>query len=308
MLEPLELAAGRREQVFRSLDVPIHRAADVKEKKDFHRIAALRPPLHVDESLFRAAMDRIFEIELFGRALARKAAQPPQRDLDRAGTERLVAVEIPKIAPVPDLRRMAMTALLLADANALWVFPVRAEGRGSRSADPFRPALMAALLLGKPLAKGLHQLFETHGLELRTLLHAEVALDELEQPFFGNCRLLDRQSEVKRAFEGRGERDVKFVKIALVLDEQRSRQMVEILDRLFGQVALHRLHQRQIFARGDRNMGDPQRGEEREKHAARLWHGAPANSPPLVRIFAWRGLPRESRVNVQDAVRRGRDR
>lgn len=70
----------------------------------------------------------------------------------------------------------------------------------------------------------------------------------------------------KRALERRGEDDVELVEIALVLDQKRAREMVEILDRLFGEVAVQSLHQGQIFARRDRHMRLPQRSEEGQEH------------------------------------------
>src|SRR5260370_19096670 len=44
--------------------------------------------------------------------------------------------------------------------------------------------------------------------------------------------------------------------------------MLEILYRMIGYILLERLHQHEIFARGDRHMGLAQRTEEREEHRA----------------------------------------
>src|SRR5690606_28848802 len=91
-------------------------------------------------------------------ALAHPAAKPLQRHLDVAGAELDRIVEIPEFALVPDLDRAAMAALVLADAHAFGVVAIGAEGRGAGGADPFRAALMPALLLFEPLPQRLHQL------------------------------------------------------------------------------------------------------------------------------------------------------
>src|SRR5579863_3092374 len=126
--------------------------------------------MHVDEAALCAARDRGVEIKLLGRAFARETAEPAQRDLHRTGPESLVAVEVLKIASVPDFHRAAMPAPVLADPDALRVLAIGAEGRGPGRADPFRAALMAAFLLGEPLAQRLHQLLEAQGLQLGALL------------------------------------------------------------------------------------------------------------------------------------------
>ena len=56
-------------------------------------------------------------------------------------------VEIPELAPVPDFHRAAVAAFVLADAHAFRIVAIGAEGRGAGRADPFRAALVAALLL-----------------------------------------------------------------------------------------------------------------------------------------------------------------
>ena len=75
MFEPLELALGGGEQLLGLIDVPIHRAADVEKQQHLHRIAPLGPEQDVDIAFIGARTDRAVEIELFGRALARKAAR-----------------------------------------------------------------------------------------------------------------------------------------------------------------------------------------------------------------------------------------
>src|SRR5262249_6062893 len=124
MFEALELASRRRKEIFRRLDMPVHRAADVEEEQDFDGVAPLGPPAHVDIAALGAAADRFVEVELLGRAFAREAAQAPERDFHGARAEGLVAVEILEVAPVPDFHGASHPALVLADAHALRVLAI----------------------------------------------------------------------------------------------------------------------------------------------------------------------------------------
>ena len=54
--EVLEFRAGRREQLLAGLHVRIHRAADVEEHHDLHRIAPLGPHVDVEVGFFCGAM------------------------------------------------------------------------------------------------------------------------------------------------------------------------------------------------------------------------------------------------------------
>src|ERR1700722_3886471 len=153
VFEPLELQSRRRKQRLRGLDVPIHRAADVQEQQHLDGVATLGPELDVDVALVGGGANRAVEVELVLGALARKTPEPPQRDPDVARPQRLVASEILEFAFVPDLRRTAAAALVLADPPALGVVAIRAERRGSAGADPFRAALVATLLFGETLAQ-----------------------------------------------------------------------------------------------------------------------------------------------------------
>jgi hypothetical protein len=145
---------------------------------------------------------------------------------------------------------------------------------------------MALLLFGEALAQGLHQLVEAELFDLGALLRRQKALGELAQPFSRDFRPFDGLRERQDAFEGRGEDDVEFVEIALVLDQQRARQAVEVIDRLVRQIGLQRAHQIEIFARRHGNMGLPQRGEEREEHGAMLARGGEPAQPPSGAIMA----------------------
>src|SRR4051812_44518432 len=112
--EILELRRGGAEQLLAKPDVRVHRAADVEEEEQFHRIVALGPELDVEPALARGAVDRAVHVELVGRAFAGEAAEAPERDLDVAGAELDRAVEVPELALVPDLDRRAVAAAFLA--------------------------------------------------------------------------------------------------------------------------------------------------------------------------------------------------
>ncbi len=57
------------------------------------------------------------------------------------------------------------------------------------------------------------------------------------------------------ALEDVAEHAVELVEIALVLHQRRARQIIEILDAAAGDVLLHRLHQREVFAQRHRHAG-----------------------------------------------------
>jgi hypothetical protein len=59
---------------------------------------------------------------------------------------------------------------------------------------------------------------------------------------------------------------VEPVEVALVFDQRRARQVVEILDIERRHAFLHRLHQGQIFAQRDRDFGLAQLDKEGKEH------------------------------------------
>src|SRR5262249_26333529 len=167
--------------------------------------------------------------ELLGGAGARELAQPPQRDLDIASAELDLVVEVPELAPVPDLDRAPIAALLLADAHALRIVAIGAVGRGAGGADPLAAALVAALLLGEPLAQGLEQLVEAaHGLDHLLLLVGEVLLGEFLEPLGRN---LDDQrvAEELKPLEHVTDTTVDTVDMALALAQRCTEETAQEL-------------------------------------------------------------------------------
>ncbi len=140
----------------------------------------------------RGTLDGPVEVELLGSPGACEPAQPPQRDLDVAGAELDLIVEVLELAPVPDLDRPETAVLVLADANAFRIVAVGAERRGAGGADPFLAALVTALLLLDALAQRLEQLVEAaQRLDLLLLVFGEIFFGELLEPLrrdFGRRR------------------------------------------------------------------------------------------------------------------------
>jgi hypothetical protein len=62
------------------------------------------------------------------------------------------------------------------------------------------------------------------------------------------------------------EHAVELVEIALVLHQRRAREIVEILDPPVGQILLHRLHEREVFAQRHRQAGPFELMEESGEH------------------------------------------
>src|SRR5262249_33548032 len=216
----LEFAFCGRKQFFHLLDMRIHRAADVEEHQNLHRVAPFGAHHHVEITVIGGLPDRGVEIEFLGRASAGELAQPAQRDLDVADAEFDVAVEIPELAAVPDLDRTEIPVLLLADPHAFRIVAVRTERRGTGGADPLVAALVAALLFLEALAKGLHELVPAHRLDLLLLFLGQVLFRELLQPFGGDLRLLHGIEQALQSLEHGAKHPIELVEVALVLHQR----------------------------------------------------------------------------------------
>src|SRR4029077_8563274 len=126
---------------------------------------------------------------------------------------------------------------------------------------------MASFLFGQTLAQCFQQLVETpHGLDLFPLFFGEIFFGELLQPFSRNLGL-DRAIERFQPFEHVAEHAIELVEVALVFHQRRARQVIKILHPARGQVGVHGLHQREIFAQRHRNAGAFEFGEECNEHA-----------------------------------------
>ena len=219
----LELGAGSREQLLDDADMVVHRAADIEEHQKLDGVAAFRAHLHVEIAVFGGRFDRAVEIELVMGALAGPAAQALQRHLDVAGAKLDRVVEVAELALVPNLDGAAVAAAVLANAHALGIVAIGAEGRGAGGADPLGAALVPALLLLKPLLQCFHQLVETaKRLDQLFFLVGEVFFGKTAQPFLRQVGGIDavRTRDRLQPLEDMREHLVEAVDMALVLDQR----------------------------------------------------------------------------------------
>src|SRR3989338_1230814 len=147
----LEFGAGGAEEFLHDADIGVHAAAHVEKQQHFYSVAAFRAGLHIQPAMIGGGADGAIEVQFVRRPVARPFPQAAQRNLDVAGAEFLLVIQIAEFALVPDLDRALVAALVLADPHAFGVVAISAKGRGACGADPFIAALMAALLFGKPL-------------------------------------------------------------------------------------------------------------------------------------------------------------
>ena len=109
------------------------------------------------------------------------------------------------------------------------------------------------------------------------LLLGEMLLGELPQPLGRDLRGR-RVGQKLEPLEDVAEHAVELVEIALVLHQRGAGEIVELLDPPRREVALHRLHQGEIFAQRHRDAGGFELMEEGDEHS-----GASAARPPAQR-------------------------
>ena len=249
----------------------IHRTADVEEQQHLDGVASLGPHVDVQPALTRRAVDRGVHVQLVRRALPGKAAQAAQGDLDVAGAQFDLVVQVPVFALLPDLHGPAMLALA-ADADAFGIVAAVAERAGPAGADPFVAALMPAVLLVQTLLQRLHQLVEPpKRLDLRLLLLGQVFLVQQPQPVLGDVsgQVLSCPDRLD-PLEDLAEDLIEPVVVLLVLDQHRPRQVVEVLDLCGRHALVHGFHQMEPFLHRYRDFRVPQGREEGEEHGVRL--------------------------------------
>ena len=86
----------------------------------------------------------------------------------------------------------------------------------------------------------------------------------------GISALLHGVEQAFQPLEHGAEDAVELVEVALVLHQRGAGEIVEILDRLVGEIGVERLHQRQIFAQGHRDLRVAQRCEELQEHGIQI--------------------------------------
>ncbi len=200
-------------------------------------------------------LDRGVEIEFVGRAGARELAQPPQRDLDVADAELDIAVEILELALVPHLHGAVVAVLLLPDAHAF-----RDCSRGRRTARCRRCRSTCCRPGGGPSVPraACRSVSMSLSQPIASICFFSSSVRYFSASFFshsaGISALLHGVEQALQPLEHGAEHAVELVEVALVLHQGGARQIVEILDRLLGEVGVERLHQRQIFAQGHRDL------------------------------------------------------
>src|SRR5437763_6541125 len=166
--------------------------------------------------VLRGTFDRAIHVEFLRHAFARKAPELAQRNLDVARIELDVAVEVAKVALVPNPDGAAVAALA-TDPHAFRVVAVRAERARAVGADPFRAAGVTLTLFFESLFESFHQLVPA-AQRFDSLL---VLIREQPLEFFAQPRLGNRRANIEdcvHTLEVRRKREVVAVELRLVLD------------------------------------------------------------------------------------------
>src|SRR5262249_30102227 len=167
----------------------------------------------VEVTLVRRALDGVVKVELIGRSLACELAQTPERDLDVAGAELDLVVEVLVLALVPYLDGAPLAVLLLADAHAGGGVGVPSLGRCAAGSDPLVAPLVAPLLLLEALLQLLHDLVPAaQRLDLGLFLLAQIELGQRAQPLLRDL-CLDRLAHELKTLEDVTEHLIELVEM-----------------------------------------------------------------------------------------------
>jgi hypothetical protein len=132
-------------------------------------------------------------------------------------------------------------SLLAADPDSLGMRAAVSERRAAAAADPLAAARMALLLLGEALFEGFHQLVPAELFEPGAFGVGQVLLHRLPQPLFGDQYVHPRQR--LDSLEVLAESAVELVEVGFVLDQDGTRQDVEVVDAVFDDMLLQRFEQ-----------------------------------------------------------------
>ena len=176
-----------------------------------------------------------------------------------------VAVEVAELALFPNLDRPAVPARP-ADADAFGIKAAMAEGRGAAGADPFVAALVAPLLLGEPVLQRLHDLVpRAEAVDRLHLLGREIGLGDHAQPFLGNLGA-DLLAGRDQPLEHLGEHPVEPVELALVMNEGRAGEIIELLGLGGDDLGIERFKEQQMLLQRGWNAAAAQRFDEADEH------------------------------------------
>ncbi|MNL40195.1 hypothetical protein D3C87_1625260 [compost metagenome] len=170
----LELGLAGREQFLADLHVRVHRAADVEQQQQLHRVAPFRAHLNIQQTgVLGGVVDGAVNIQLFRRALTSEFAQSAQGDFDVARAQFHRIIEVLVLALIPDFHGFALALASIADPNAFRVEATGAERASAASANPFVAAGVAFLLFFQTLLELFDQFVEAaEGLDLRAFFVA----------------------------------------------------------------------------------------------------------------------------------------
>ena len=114
---------------------------------------------------------------------------------------------------------------------------------------------MPLLLLFQALLQRFHELFKAaQRLDLRLFLVGEELFGQGFEPVGRDFRG-ETFIHLFKALEDMGEDPVELVEVALVLNEGRAGQIVEVIDVEADDLLIHRFHQHQVFAQRHRHLG-----------------------------------------------------
>ena len=217
----------------------------------------------------RGGIDRAFQIELIGCALAREFAQLAQRQLEVARAELDRVIEVAVLAPLPHLDGAPLAGALPGRCGCLrGLIAVRAEGRGAAGADPLVAALMALALARAAARAASRAACPSHrGLRCAACSSSrERARGERAAATRRAPRPAAAANDLLRARENLRKDPIEAVVVALVLHEAGAREIVEVLRRDLRHARPQRLEQVEELGDGDRDTRAAQLEEELHQH------------------------------------------
>ena len=245
-LEVAKLAARRREELLDPRDVVIHAATDVQQHQHLHAVVALwhHPDVKVASVACRFP-DGVVQIQLQLSALARKAAQTAQGDLEVADPKLNRVIVVPELALVPHLDRRAIASRFSAHTDTFRMVATISKRGGATRPDPSVSPGMTSFLFLQALFEHLHELVPAVFFKLSLLLWCQPALKLLDQPvqrdFFASWQLHLHGLVIT------AKGAVESVKQGLVLDQCGAGEEIEILKRWRHERLGQRLKQGQIL-------------------------------------------------------------
>ena len=251
----------------------IHRAANIKKQKHLYRIAALRSGLDIDIAIFSGFANCGVEVQFLLCPIACPFAQPFQSNLDVAGAQFNIAIKVFETALIPNLDCTPVAAFGLPNSHTFWIVTIGAKRRSAGRANPFATALMATFLLFQPFAQRLHELVKpAQSFNLCFIGFRERFFCQFAQPLIWQVHLVEHilWANVLKAFKTGCKSTVIFVKIAFILDQNRSSQQIEMLHIISCHPHFHRLQKTQELPKGHRKFMGSEVIEERQEH--RLAH------------------------------------